>query len=253
MALIFLDLDNTLLYNGKLAKGSKETIDLLKKNNHTVVIATGRNPNLIYGVDKVLGIENMVLANGGIVIFDNKIIRENYIDNSVIKRMMDLADEEKFDFVIVYLDDYVSYRKDTEEADNFSKHYNLDIARLDHKFYPNRYVFTMAIFNEKVVERIKPKFPELQFNKSSDLGYDINPLGDLKADGVKAVIDYLNYPLNEVYAVGDNFNDILMLKTVKHGIAMGNAVDELKNIAEYVTTDVNNNGVYNAMKHYNLI
>jgi len=134
MALIFLDLDNTILYQGRPAKGVKETIDLLKKNNHIVVIATGRNPNLIYGIDQELGIENMVMANGGIVIFDNQVIRENYIDNTVIKRMMERADKEKFDLVVEYLDEYISYRKDTEASDNFSRNYNLDIARLDHKF-----------------------------------------------------------------------------------------------------------------------
>ncbi|MGD9761655.1 MAG: Cof-type HAD-IIB family hydrolase [Candidatus Izemoplasmatales bacterium] len=253
MALIFLDLDNTILYQGRPAKGVKETIDLLKKNNHIVVIATGRNPNLIYGIDQELGIENMVMANGGIVIFDNQVIRENYIDNTVIKRMMERADKEKFDLVVEYLDEYISYRKDTEASDNFSRNYNLDIARLDHTFYPNRYVFAMVLFEDEVVERLRPDFPELQFNKSSQYGYDINPSGNLKADGIKAVIDYLNYPLDEVYAAGDNFNDLLMLKAVKHGIAMGNAVDELKAVAEYVTTDVNDNGIYNAMKHYSLI
>ncbi|MDY0024220.1 MAG: Cof-type HAD-IIB family hydrolase [Candidatus Izemoplasmatales bacterium] len=253
MALIFLDLDNTVLYQGKPAKGVKETIDLLKKNNHIVVIATGRNPNLIYGIDQELGIENMVMANGGIVIFDNKIIRENYIDNSVVKRMMDVADEEKFDLVIEYLDEYVSYRKDTSASDDFSRNYNLSIARLDHKFYPNRYVFAMLVFSDDVVKKISPLFPELQFNKSSHYGYDVNPSGGLKADGIKAVIDYLKYPLDDIYAIGDNFNDILMIKSVKHGIAMGNAVDELKQAAEFVTSDVLDNGIYNAMKHYNLI
>ncbi|MDY0010221.1 MAG: Cof-type HAD-IIB family hydrolase [Candidatus Izemoplasmatales bacterium] len=253
MALIFLDLDNTLLYRGRPAKGVKETISQLKENNHIVVIATGRNPNLIYGIDQELGIDNMVMANGGIVIFDNKIIRENYIDNSIIKRMMEQADKEKFDLVIEYLDEYISYRKDTTASDDFSRNYNLDIARLDHTFYPNRYVFAMVMFEDEVVNKMRPLFPELQFNKSSQYGYDVNPAGNLKADGVKAVIDYLNYPLDEVYAAGDNFNDILMLKSVKHGIAMGNAVNELKEIAEFVTTDVNDLGIYNAMKHYNLI
>jgi len=218
MALIFLDLDNTVLYKGKPAKGVKETIDLLKKNNHIVVIATGRNPNLIYGIDQELGIENMVMANGGIVIYDNKIIRENYIDNSVIKRIMDKADEEKFDLVVEYLDEYIAYRKDTSASDDFSKYFNIGIARLDHTFYPNRYVFAMLLFDDDVVKRMRPLFPELQFNKSNELGYDVNPSGDLKAGGVKAVIDYLNYPLDEVYAAGDNHNDILMLKSVKHSI-----------------------------------
>ncbi|MFA6648227.1 MAG: HAD family hydrolase [Candidatus Izemoplasmatales bacterium] len=253
MALIFLDLDNTVLYKGRPAPGIKETIKQLKNNGHKVVIATGRNPNLIYGIDQELGIEDMVLANGGMVIFNNQIIWENYIKTETVKRMMDVADKEKFDLVVEYLDEYISYRKDTSLSDDFSKNYHLDIARLDHNYYPNRIVFAMVVFEDEVVNKITHLFPELQFNKSSSFGYDINPKGDLKAEGINAVIKYLDYPIENTFAVGDNFNDMTMLKAVGHGIAMGNAVDKLKQIAEYVTTDVNDNGVYNAMKHYNLI
>jgi hypothetical protein len=253
MALIFLDLDNTMLFEGRPAKGVIETIELLKKNNHIVCIATGRNPNLIYGLDKELGINNLVLANGGYVYLEGKTIRENYINNQVVKRMIDLADEMKFDLVIEYFDEYISYRKDTEASDMFSRNYRLHIARLDHKFYPERKVFAMVVFSDEVVAKIADKFPELQFNKSTHYGYDINPAGDLKAGGIQAVIDYYHHDETDVYAVGDSFNDVSMLKLVKHGIAMGNATEELKKIAEFVTTDVNDYGIYNAMKHYGLI
>lgn len=253
MALIFIDLDNTMLFKGKPAKGVKETIKELKEKNHIVAIATGRNPKLLYGVDKELEIDNLVLANGSYVVWHKEVIRENYIDNSVVKRMMDFADQEKFDLVIEYLDEYISYRKDTDAADKFSENYHLEKARYDNKFYPQRNVFAMVVFSDNVVEKIKQFFPELQFNKSSQYGYDVNPSGDLKAEGIKAVINHLQYPLEEIYAIGDSYNDVSMLKLVKHGIAMGNAVEELKKVAEYITTDVNDNGVYNAMKHYKLI
>lgn len=253
MALIFIDLDNTTLFKGKPAKGVKETIKELKKKNHIVAIATGRNPKLLYGVDKELEIDNLVLANGSYVVWQNEVIRENYIDNAVVKRMMDYADQEKFDLVIEYLDEYISYRKDTDAADKFSENYHLEKARYDNNFYPQRNVFAMVVFSDDVVEKIKHFFPELQFNKSSQYGYDVNPSGDLKAEGIKAVINHLQYPLEEIYAIGDSYNDVSMLKLVKHGIAMGNAVEELKKVAEYITTDVNDNGVYNAMKHYKLI
>ena len=48
-------------------------------------------------------------------------------------------------------------------------------------------------------------------------------------------------------------NDISMFKAAGHGIAMGNACDELKEIAEYVTDSVNDDGIYHAFKHYHLI
>ena len=54
-------------------------------------------------------------------------------------------------------------------------------------------------------------------------------------------------------AFGDGNNDEEMLKYVSIGVAMGNAKDEVKEIADYVTTDLYNDGIYNAMKYYSLI
>ena len=63
----------------------------------------------------------------------------------------------------------------------------------------------------------------------------------------------MNFPIEETYALGDGHNDVTMIQAVKHGIAMGNASQEVKDAAEYVTTDVNDFGVQNALKHYKLI
>lgn len=253
MALIFLDLDGTLLYRGDIVKGTKELIDELKDNSHEVAIATGRNPVLLNDVEKKLQVNNLVLANGGLVISHNKVIKENYISFKTVKKMMDYSDKYKFDLVIEYEDEYISYRKDTEASNKFSKTFNLPKARFDNKIYPKRNVFAMVVFSDDLVKKLRNDFPELQFNQSNKYGYDVNPQGELKAGGVKTLIDYLNVDYKYTYAIGDGFNDVKMLKSVKHAIAMGNAVDELKAVAEYVTDDINNEGLKKALKHYKLI
>ena len=53
--------------------------------------------------------------------------------------------------------------------------------------------------------------------------------------------------------VGDGVNDVCMLEAAGHGVAMGNAVPETKAAAEYVTDDIDKDGVYNGLKHYGLI
>jgi hypothetical protein len=253
MALVFLDLDGTLLENGRIVPGAKEAVKELKDNNHIVVIATGRNPNLLYGVDKELGIDNLVLANGSYVSYQGVLIKENFIRFSTVKRMMELADRLMFDLVVEYHDAYKSYRQDTDAAKKFSEIFNIEVPELDRTEYPDRKVYAMLLLDDKVVTEIKEEFSDLQFNKSNQYGYDVNLSGDLKAEGIQAMIDYLNYPIEDTYAIGDAFNDVSMLKKVRHGIAMGNAFDELKAVAEYVTTDVLDRGVYRALKHYKLI
>lgn len=166
---------------------------------------------------------------------------------------MDYADKHKADLVVEYKNRYVSYRKNTDVADRFSDLFGIARPALDNKFYPEENVFAMVVFSTDDVEHMKQEFPELEFNLSNELGYDVNIKGNMKAEGVNALVKYLNYPEDEVYAIGDGHNDLSMIKSVKHGIAMGNASAELKAVAEYVTTSVLEDGVYNALKHYNLI
>jgi len=79
------------------------------------------------------------------------------------------------------------------------------------------------------------------------------PKGTSKATGIKWLCNHLDIPLDETYAIGDSVNDLEMLESVGHGIAMGNSMPPVKEIAEYVTSDISDDGVKNALKHYGLI
>ena len=253
MALIFIDLDGTTLDSGIPAKGVIDSIKKLRDNGHIVSIATGRSPAVLYDKHKELGVDYLVLANGSYVSYKDKIIYEKSFPNEVIKRLMKYADEYKIDLVFEYLDAYVAYRKDSEIVDKFSEIFNIEKPIIDHSFYPNKHIYASLVFDHDRISDMENKFPELVFHLSNAYGYDINLKGDLKAHGVKKLIQYLNYSVDETYAIGDSHNDISMLKAVKHGIAMGNAVKELKEIAEFITTNVDDYGIKKALEHYKLI
>ncbi|MGE4571283.1 MAG: Cof-type HAD-IIB family hydrolase [Candidatus Izemoplasmatales bacterium] len=253
MALIFFDLDGTILVNGQVVPGIFETLKALREKGHYLSIATGRNPNLLKGIEKKLEFNHMVLANGGYVISHGKVVYENYISLDTVKRITKKADEMAFDLTIEYIDEYVNYRQDTNKALEFSKHFDLPIATYNPNIYPDRDVFAMVVYEDEVVDKIKGDFPELQFNKSGGIAYDVNPKGDLKAEGVKALIKHLGFDIKDTYAFGDNYNDMSMFKAVGHPIAMGNAVKALKDIAEFVTDDVDKAGIEKALKKYKLL
>ncbi len=253
MALICIDLDGTALHQGKPAEGVAESIKQLKENGHVAAIATGRSPHLIYDLDKTLGVDYLILANGSYVQIKGKVIYEHYIPADIVQRMMEYCDRESCDLVIEYEDKYLAYRKDTDVPDQFCDIFKIDKPDIDRNFYPNRNVFSMLVFDHTKVDEMRRILPELQFNQSNAMGFDVNMNGGLKADGVKVLADYLGFDLKDVYAIGDGFNDKQMLELVGHGIAMGNSGPGLKAIAEYVTTEVTNNGVKNALKHYKLI
>ena len=81
---------------------------------------------------------------------------------------------------------------------------------------------------------------------------DMTVLGVDKGDAVRNVAKSLGVDLQDTYAFGDGINDLCMLKAAGHGIAMGNAMDEVKAAAEFVTRDITDDGVAVGLAHYGL-
>lgn len=77
--------------------------------------------------------------------------------------------------------------------------------------------------------------------------------GYSKEIGLKRMIDLLGIQLENCFAIGDSTNDLPMLRSVPHGIAMGNAPDEIKAAAEYVTASLHEDGIAHALAHYGLV
>ena len=77
--------------------------------------------------------------------------------------------------------------------------------------------------------------------------------GCSKESGLKQIIARLGVRLEDCYAIGDSTNDLPMLQSVAHGIAMGNATEEVKAAAEYVTRSLPEDGIAAALMHYGLI
>ena len=77
--------------------------------------------------------------------------------------------------------------------------------------------------------------------------------GVSKGAAIKEFMEAVGEPIENAYAFGDSANDIEMLKMAGTAIAMGNGAELAKAVADYVTDTVDNDGLYNAMRHYKLI
>lgn len=86
-----------------------------------------------------------------------------------------------------------------------------------------------------------------------DCAVDIIPAGGSKGVAVEKVLEHYHIDRSEAVAFGDGNNDMEMLKAAGHGIAMGNASDELKEIAEEVCGHVADDGIYYYCKEHGLI
>ena len=82
--------------------------------------------------------------------------------------------------------------------------------------------------------------------------YEANPKGTDKGSALKILIDKLGLTQENVMAIGDQGNDLSMVKFAGTGIAMGNAIDELKECAQHVTSDCDHDGVAEAIEKWAL-
>ena len=95
--------------------------------------------------------------------------------------------------------------------------------------------------------------PHCISNRWSPLFSDINMRGNSKQHGIDLIVTHYGIALKDTLAFGDGGNDISMLRHAGIGIAMGNANDTVKQNADYVTDDIDNNGIVKALRHLGLL
>ena len=86
-----------------------------------------------------------------------------------------------------------------------------------------------------------------------DASGELSVAGVNKHTAIEALINHLGIDQKDTYAYGDGMNDAEMLTFVAHGVAVGNAKEGLKAIADEVCDDIANDGIYKNMKEHGLI
>ena len=101
--------------------------------------------------------------------------------------------------------------------------------------------------------RIMAEFPCLTANRWNPLFADINVRGVDKASGMAAMAARCGFALAEVMAFGDGGNDVPMLRAAGVGVAMGNGCPAALAAADYVTADIDDDGLRRALEHFGVI
>ena len=257
---IFFDIDGTLINCFKglmdLTPKVKEAIRDLQARGHYVFIATGRPYAFLSEAILNFGFDGFVLNNGAQVIINNETLYTESINKAFVQCAIE--EFEKLDIQYILEDAYYSYMKEEYEA-FYNFYESLGISR---KLIKGKYeledinVQKMEVrcpdkeAEEKCLNFIQ-QYPEYDYWHSvHHMSFEIYPRSNTKAKGILRVLEHLNIPLEESYAFGDGKNDIEMLETVGCGIAMGNALDEVKQYANEITDTVDHDGVATGIKKY---
>ncbi len=242
---VFFDLDGTLLTsNLSVAASSINAIRKIHEEGVEPVIATGRTLCEIGSILEATNIRSCVAMNGQYVIYEGEVVYENPLDRNEVKALH-LAAERNGHEMAFYNEEKITVT--SEGSDLISKNYQRvggQYPPVNASLYEDEPIYLMLLFCKEGEEAYyQEKFPYFQFVRNSPYGCDVYPADSSKAAGIEQLMNHQRLSSEYIYAFGDGFNDIEMFQLVKHTVAMGNAVDDLKRIAKYVTKTNDKDGI----------
>jgi Cof subfamily protein (haloacid dehalogenase superfamily) len=168
-----------------------------------------------------------------------------------IQKILDESNNCNCNVVFHTYNDFFCYNNNFDMAFTGLKTFNITVP--DVKPLKDDVYMLNLFLEDKDVKPFMDHTPEFKFIRLRGLGYDVVQKDINKATGIANLIKKIGIKQEETIAIGDGLNDIEMIEYAGLGISMGNGVKELKEKANYITTDVNDNGIYNAFKHFELI
>lgn len=252
--IVFIDIDGTLRNSlNEVTDEVKNKIHDLVEKGIKVVLCTGRSRKYAEKVAKEVGTSDYLISSNGAEATNIKTGESIYnypIERKVVEDIFEYCKQSNINMLINTVEhDYQTIL----ESDN--REYIKNISEVKEEI--NQIVLTSMSYNKMLVipRLFKDKYPRLKLNSSSDYlntpnkkpvkdyYFDYNYDDVSKAKGIIELLDYLKIPEKESISIGDSYNDIAMCELTGYCVAMGNAVDALKVVANEVTSTNDEDGV----------
>lgn len=256
---IFFDVDGTLVSfkTHKVPKSTLEAIEEAQKKGILIFVATGRPKNSLYrgnNIDKI-NFDGYVTMNGQYCFKkDKEIIHNNCIPKNDISNLVDFVKENNIPCTFFEEEDsYINFID--ERVERLMEEVNLPLPRVvDIEIAKTKDIYQLNPFvDTELQKKLMEVMPNSISTRWSPLFIDVIPKIGGKHIGISKIMEYYSLKREEIMAFGDGGNDVTMIEFVGTGVAMGNAVDELKQIADYVTDTVDNDGIAKALRHFKVI
>ena len=252
---VFFDIDGTLLSHktGVVPESTRQAIFKLRDKGIHAIICTGRD---LVELEKLplndLPFDGFLTLNGNLCLDENKqLFAGNEIDPGEVDILVRIFRASKIPFVLIgeknryinYVDDIVI---DTQAN---TKGTIPDIGE-----YKGEKIYQcLAFVKDRERLMLENMLDECIITSWNETGIDIISKHGGKAKGLEKFIEKYGLLRGETMAFGDGENDIDMIRYAGIGVAMGNAIKNLKSAADYITTDIDDDGIANALKHFGLI
>lgn len=269
---IFLDIDGTLVgRDAVIPDSAKEAICKARENGHKVFICSGRARCEMHADILSVPMDGIVGSAGAYVELDGKMIYHRPMTEDMNWQLLEYFESRRIailletnedllvsDIAADYINEYIAYCKSRNEPYDKAL---FDLARpLSEVAEPaklpvNKLLFVTTEYDIEDIRRdLQDKFTVV--DSAIDLpgsSGELSEIGMHKGNGIRIIAKYFDVDLKDTIGIGDGENDMEMLRTAGTAIAMGNANPMLKDIADFVTTDVGEDGIKNAFLQYGLI
>lgn len=259
MKIAFVDIDGTILdYSRGINFSSEKTLrvfQLFREKGHKLIIATSRS-KLPDGLKKEM-FDGFIFSNGQYIEYNHEVLLNNHFSKLQIRYQQSIY--EKYGAGAIYsgvngqwispvnkhlaIDHMVHFGLDPNKADSISLPFNINDIEST--------AATGVFGNVESMHKAKEELPLdwiIHVYEEESIRMDVHLPGITKGSSCMFLVDHIGIEHHDSYAFGDGVNDIEMLELVGHGVAMGNAIDEVKKIANFVAKSIEEDGLANSFK-----
>ena len=250
---VFLDNDDTLYSHRqkKIPESSWNALLKLQEKGISVVIATGRN----MGELRQLGVadfpfDGYIVLNGQLCLDKDLLPYHKVpIEGKEKEQLISLFEEKRLP--MAFVDQDGMYVNIIENRVLRAQEEVSSPVPPCHSYNGKDILLCIFYLSKEDLEKVD--LSSLQVTRWHPLAVDVIPKGGSKYQGILEYMKHYGISKEETMAIGDGENDIEMLRKAGISVAMGNAPDEVKAVADYVTDDIDDDGLLHALQHFGLL
>lgn len=274
MKYIFLDIDGTLYSTAinDIPQSARDAMRIARQNGNKIFLCTGRS---LAECQKYLGyeVDGFVFAAGALIYAEKKRIYDHPIPREDVARLKQLimgmdmgiacegmagayCNEKGFEAVMRYCSSPTASREEQAAAAAASGFYSLEYEHEDEFIYKVCVYDSRMNLYQEMRKRLWAPYISTVTMRDIENGHYCEEITNgtiTKSTGIAHVLKQYNADVSDAVAIGDSENDICMIRDCGIGIAMGNAFPHVKEAADFVTTDINDNGIWNAFERIGVL
>ena len=256
---LFFDIDGTLVsFNThEIPASAVKALTEAKESGSQIYIATGRPPLIINNLSQIEHLINgFITINGALCYIGREQVCCHPIPSQDVMTCVQDSKAKNYGLIVVGRSQ-VAVLDPTGSVDRIFRQY-LNVKEFD-KPSPLEDVLRQdilqltAFFDAEYEKDMLARMPHCVSGRWHPEFTDITAREADKGKGILAIARHQGFDASRTIAFGDGGNDLSMILQAGIGVAMANATDELKQQADYITTSVDNDGILNALHHFNVI